>query len=144
MACCFCGSGNPLAGSPSASCLRCGAPLSPVRTLSLPTFRGAGLNRRASVRRSRSHEAVAYWGSPPKRHLVRWRDLSANGLSVWSPSPLAPGQRLHLMDAEIQTVAEVVDCEAAGGSSMPGWLLRARMLTLRPLRRSGLFYSDQA
>ena len=48
--------------------------------------------------------------------------------------------RLHLIDQDIQTVAEVLNCEAAP----QGWLVRCRLLTLRPLKRSGLFYSDQA
>lgn len=138
--CAFCSASNPISAAEAPMCLRCGAPLTPVRSSSTPHFRGPGLNRRSAARRGRQHETVAYWGLPPQRHLVRWRDLSATGISVWSPSALAPSQRLHLIDQDIQAVAEVVACEAAP----QGWLVRARLLTLKPVRRSGVFYSSQA
>ena len=138
--CAFCGTSNPVSAAEAPMCTRCGAPLTPVRPVPMPNFRGAGLNRRAATRRQRQHETVAYWGAPPQRHLVRWRDLSANGLSILTPKALNPGQRLHLIDQDIQCVAEVVACEAAP----QGWLIRARLLTLKPVRRSGVFYSAQA
>ena len=78
---------------------------------------------------------------PPQRHRVLWRDLSAGGLSVWSVEPLVVGQRMQLMDPDIHTVAEVVACDPAGAQR---WLVRARLLTLRPIKRSGLFCATQA
>lgn len=141
LVCAFCAADNPASAAHPPLCGHCGAPLSPVRVLAMPNFRGSGgLNRRGSVRRNRDHEAVAYWGHPVQRHRVRWRDLSASGLSVWSVSALAIGERLHLMDQDLQVVAEVVGCEARGGF----WLLRAQLLTMRPVKRSGLFYSAEA
>ena len=111
--------------------------------MQVPHFRAMGQNRRAAVRRPRDHDTIAYWGSPPRRHVVRWRDLSANGLSLWSPTGLNAGTRLHLVDQDIQTVAEVVSCEPRAGSQEI-WLIRARLLTLRAIRRNGLFCSTQA
>ena len=141
LVCAFCAADNPASAAHPPLCGHCGAPLSPVRVLAMQNFRGTGgLNRRGSMRRNRDHEAVAYWGQPIQRHRVRWRDLSASGLSVWSASPLQVGQRLHLMDQDLQVVAEVVGCEARSGF----WLLRAQLLTMRPVKRSGLFYSAEA
>jgi hypothetical protein len=139
--CAFCGLPNALARVAPALCQRCGAPLTPVRHAPLPRFGEAGHNRRQSVRRPRQSEAVAYWGMPPQRHRVLWRDLSAGGLSVWTAQAVPVGQRLQLMDPEIHTVAEVVACDAGPRES---WLIRARLLTLRPIRRSGLFCSTEA
>ena len=148
MGCAFCGSINPMTRSDAPMCTRCSAPLSPVRLVQVAHFRNAGLNRRAAARRPRNHDTIAYWGSPPKRHVVRWRDLSANGLSLWSPVALNPGLRLHLVDQDIQTVAEVVACEPHQdmhrNPQAEIWLVRARLLTLRAIRRSGLFCSAQA
>lgn len=141
VACAFCGLPNSLARVAPALCQRCGAPLTPVRHAPLTRFGEAGHNRRQSVRRPRQSEAVAYWGMPPQRHRVQWRDLSAGGLSVWSVQAVPVGQRLQLMDPEIHTVAEVVACDAGPRES---WLIRARLLTLRPIKRSGLFCSTEA
>ncbi len=141
IACAFCGLPNSVARVTPALCQRCGAPLTPVRHAPLPRFGEAGHNRRQSVRRPRQSEAVAYWGMPPQRHRVLWRDLSAGGLSVWSVQAVPVGQRLQLMDPEIHTVAEVVACDAGPRES---WLIRARLLTLRPIKRSGLFCSTEA
>lgn len=138
--CAFCGAGHPGPHGEAPTCRLCGAPLTPVKMLVVPNFGGSGLNRRGSTRRGRQHEAVAYWGSPPQRHVVRWRDLSASGLSLWTPTPLGIGQRLHLVDQDIQTVAEVVSCDARE----QGCLVRAKLLTLKPTRRAGVFYNGQA
>lgn len=140
LSCAFCGAGHCGPHGEAPLCRLCGAPLTPVRMLVVPNFGGNGLNRRNATRRDRQNEAIAYWGSPPQRHVVRWRDLSANGLSLWTPTPLSVGQRLHLVDQDIQTVAEVVNCDASG----QGCLIRAKLLTLKPTRRAGVFYSGQA
>ena len=140
MACAFCGATNPVSGAEAPMCAACGAPLSPVRQIDTPTFRSTGPNRRRSDRRTRDHEAIGYWGSPAQRHRVRWRDLSAHGVSLWSPLPLSVGQRMQLLDADIQAVAEVLGCERRP----EGWLVRGRLLTMRPLKRSGLFHNSQA
>ena len=141
MSCAFCQLDNLATKVGEPLCSRCGAPLTPVRHASLPNFGSLGLNRRQSARRPRQAEAVAYWGQPPQRHRVLWRDLSAGGLSLWASQPLPVGQRLQVLDPEIHTVAEVVACEA-GPRQM--WLLRARLMTLRTSKRAGLFCAAQA
>ncbi len=138
--CAFCQLANPSARIAAAQCSRCGAPLTPVRPAHMPHFGSAGMNRRQSVRQARQSEAVAYWGTPAQRHRVQWRDLSSGGLSVWASQPLAVGQRLMLLDPDIHTVAEVIDCTPGPQGS---WLLRGRLLTLRPLKRAGLFCTTQ-
>lgn len=139
--CAFCRIENACSKMGAPLCARCGAPLTPVRLAPIPNFSGTAMNRRLSTRRPRQAEAVAYWGMPPQRHLVKWRDLSAGGLSVWSAQALAVGARMQLMDPEIHTVAEVVACEPGPDQQ---WLVRARLVTLRPIKRSGLFYATQA
>lgn len=142
--CEFCSHSNPATGSELALCLRCGAPLTAVRAAGFQTFGVTGSNRRASARRPRNHDAVAYWssapGQSPGRHRVQWRDLSAHGLALWVGGQIAAGTRLHVVDHDLQTVAEVVACERRDGC----WLLHGRLLTIQAIKRSGLFYNDQA
>ena len=139
--CAFCRLDNAWNRQGAPLCARCGAPLTPVRQAALPHLGGTAMNRRLATRRPRQAEAVAYWGMPPQRHRVKWRDLSAGGLSVWSAQPLAVGQRMQLMDPEIHTVAEVVACEPGPAQH---WLVRARLVTLRPIKRAGLFCATHA
>jgi hypothetical protein len=136
LTCAFCQLDNLNFRAGGSLCSGCGAPLTPVRQAAMPNFGGLGLNRRQSVRRPRQAEAVAYWGTPPQRHRVLWRDLSAGGLSVWASRALPVGQRVQVLDPEIHTVAEVVACEAGPRQT---WLIRARLLTLRTTKRAGLF-----
>lgn len=141
MTCAFCQLDNLTSRAGEPLCSRCGAPLTPVRQAAMPNFGALGLNRRQSVRRPRQAEAVAYWGLPPERHRVQWRDLSAGGLSLWATQALPVGQRIQVLDPEIHTVAEVVACEAGPRQT---WLIRARLLTLRTTKRAGLFCAAQA
>lgn len=141
LTCAFCQLDNLTSRAGEPLCARCGAPLTPVRHAAMPNFGGLGLNRRQSVRRPRQAEAVAFWGLPPERHRVLWRDLSSGGLSLWASQALPVGQRLQVLDPEIHAVAEVVACEAGPRQT---WLVRARLLTLRTTKRVGLFCAAQA
>ncbi len=141
ISCEFCFSTNVMNRATGSLCTRCGAPLTPVRQVVMPNFGSLGHNRRQSVRRPRQADAVAYWGMPPQRHRVMWRDLSAGGLSIWASKAATIGQRIQLMDPEIHTVAEVVASEARDRET---WLIRARLLTLRTTGQAGLFCSAQA
>ena len=96
--------------------------------------------RRGAVRRDQSHVAMLQVGWPAPALPVRWRDLSLSGLSFFAPQPLPVGQRLHLADSLLETVAEVVGCRAQGRL----FVVHARLLTVLLLQPTGVFVSAQA
>ncbi len=127
-----------LTTQPDARCPACHSPLA-----ALPGPDAAALDvlgRRGAVRRDQSHVALLHLGWPSQAVPVRWRDLSLTGLSLYVPLPIAPGQRLRLIDSAIDGVAEAVRCRPQGRVQV----LHARLLTALLLQATGVFVSISA
>lgn len=136
--CALCQHPVVLTSQPDARCPVCHSPLA-----ALPGADGAAhdlLGRRGAVRRDQSHVALVHVGWPAPAVAVRWRDLSLTGLSLYVPLPVAPGQRLRLVDSAIDGVAEVVRCRPQGRVQV----LHARLLTALLLQATGVFVSTSA
>jgi len=136
--CALCGLGAAPDPRPDARCLRCHAPLA---ALPLPGSPGHELlGRRGAIRRAQGHVAVLRIGWPSPELPVRWRDLSLTGLSVFTPRPIEPGQRIHLADQALEAVAEVVACRPQGRL----YTVHARLVTALLLQSTGVFMSAEA
>jgi hypothetical protein len=92
-------------------CHRCGAPLAPVPKATRPRAT-AGNERRTLPRVGRSDWATMHapWNAEPVR--VRLRDLSADGISVYSSARVATGARIRIGNERFDLVATVVGCRA--------------------------------
>lgn len=127
-----------LTARPDARCPACHSPLA-----ALPGPEASALDmlgRRGAVRRDQSHVALLHVGWPSQPLAVRWRDLSLTGLSLYTPLPIAVGQRLRLVDSAIEGVVEVVGCRPQGRLHV----VHARLLTALLLQATGVFVSTQA
>lgn len=137
--CPLCGLPGPHHPRPDSRCTRCHAPLA---ALPVPGSQAHELlGRRGAVRRDRQHVASLQVGWPGTPVPVRWRDLSLTGLSLYTPAALVPGQRVHLIDAALEAVAEVVDSRRAQG---PWHLMHGRLVSAMLLQPTGVFVSAQA
>jgi hypothetical protein len=136
--CPLCGRLVARARQPDSRCPACHSPLA------LPPGTGgdgpAWPGRRSAVRRDQSHVALVHVGWPSPAQPVRWRDLSLGGLSFYIAQPLAIGQRVRLIDAALEGVAEVVGCRRQGRMHA----VHARLLSALPLQATGVFVSAQA
>lgn len=92
-------------------CHRCSAPLAPVPKAARPRPT-AGNERRTLPRVGRSDWATMHapWNAEPVR--VRLRDLSADGISVYSSARVAQGARIRIGNERFDLVATVVGCRA--------------------------------
>ena len=92
-------------------CHRCRAPLAPVPKAVRPRAT-AGNERRSLPRVGRSDWATMHapWNAEPVR--VRLRDLSADGISVYSSARVATGARIRIGNERFDLVATVVGCRA--------------------------------
>lgn len=136
--CALCQHPVVLTGQPDARCPACHSPLG-----ALPGHDTAAhdlLGRRGAVRRDQSHVALIHVGWPSPPVVVRWRDLSLTGLSLYVPLPVPIGGRLRLIDSAIDGVAEVVRCRPQGRVHV----LHARLLTAELLQATGVFISTTA
>lgn len=137
--CPLCGLPGPHHPRPDSRCTRCHAPLA---ALPVPGSQAHELlGRRGAVRRDRQHAASLQVGWPGQPVVVRWRDLSLTGLSLYTPAALAPGQRVHLIDGALEAVAEVVDSRRAQG---PWHLMHGRLISAMLLQPTGVFVSARA
>ena len=121
-----------------SSCPVCQSPLA-----SLPGPGAAAnelLGRRGAVRRDQGHVALMHVGWPSNAVLVRWRDLSLTGLSLYTPQAVPVGQRLHLIDSALEVVAEVVDTRPQGRVHA----VLSRQITALLLQSTGVFVSTRA
>lgn len=102
---------SPRAGRITADtrCAQCSAPLAAVARPARPRA-AAGNERRFIPRVGRSDWATlqAPWNAEPVR--VRLRDLSADGISVYSSTRVAPGTRVRIGNERFDLVATVVAC----------------------------------
>lgn len=123
---------------PDARCPACHSPLAALPGAEASAFDLLG--RRGAVRRDQSHVALLHVGWPSQALAVRWRDLSLTGLSLYTPVPIAVGQRLRLVDSALEGVVEVVGCRPQGRLHV----VHARLLTALLLQATGVFVSARA
>ena len=121
--CPICAHPLPAAIRPDTRCATCGSPLAqPTRVASAREL----LGRRGSVRRERTDMATAWIGWPAQKLTVRWRDISQEGLSFFSPRKLAARQVVRIVDDGLDVVASVVGCRTRGSLHA----VHARLLTV--------------
>ncbi len=88
-------------------CVRCRAPLAPVRTAGP---RGKPSDRRGIPRVSKSDWAIMYVGWQSDAIDVRMRDLSLDGISVYSGLELPTHRVVRIVGQGFDVVATVVGC----------------------------------
>jgi curved DNA-binding protein CbpA len=137
--CCpFCRAKLPARLDADSSCGRCESPLT------LPMKRESQqrelLGRRAGTRTMKGDSAILYpsWGAHPI--AARMRDISVDGLSLYTGDPMPIGQPVRIAGALFDAVGVVVSSRARDRV----WLINARLLTVSYKRKAGVFVSEVA
>ncbi|WP_411280316.1 J domain-containing protein [Gemmatimonas sp.] len=105
--CPMCHLGLPVQVGRDTRCARCRAPLAPVR---LNGPRGKPMDRRGIPRVSKSDWAVMYVDWQSEAIDVRMRDLSLDGISVYSGLELPLHRVVRIVGHSFDVVASVVGC----------------------------------
>jgi hypothetical protein len=105
--CPMCLLGLPVALGRETRCTRCRAPLAPVRP---PGARGKPMDRRGIPRVSKSDWAIMYVDWQTDAIDVRMRDLSLDGISVYSGLELPLHQVVRIVGQTFDVVATAVGC----------------------------------
>lgn len=138
--CVFCAAphGNTTINDPESQCDNCGSPLQPVTHRRLERW-----DQRAIARIPKSIPVRLYtdWrqteGQPGKTE-----DLSLNGVSVLSRSPLQPGQAVRLVTTMLDAVGYVVRCLPRRRGWKTEHLVGVNFVTLRMTQSEGGFVSE--
>lgn len=121
--CPLCARALPAEIRPETRCVICASPLAQ------PARAGAAsrelFGRRGSARRERVEMATAFIGWPARKLVVRWRDISQDGLSFYASKKLDARQTLRIVDDTLEVVASVVGSRARGSL----YTIHARLLT---------------
>jgi hypothetical protein len=125
-ACSVCQQPAPESVQADTLCSRCGAPLTPA-TYGLTKSR---VNERRALPRIMKSDWVklyAHW--PSEEHImdVRMRDVSLDGISVYSGAPLPVQSRVRVLGSAFDIVAQLVSVRRVGKV----FTLHAQLLTLR-------------
>ncbi len=105
--CPMCHSGLPVHVGYDTRCTRCRAPLAPIR---VKDPRGIPMDRRGIPRVSKSDWAVMYVDWQSDAIDVRMRDLSLDGISVYSGLELPLHRVVRIVGRSFDVVATVVGC----------------------------------
>jgi len=135
--CPLCRLGVPATIRPETRCLRCRAPLAVV---SRPADQNGPLERRGMPRVSKSTWALLHTNWPSEVVDVRMRDLSLDGISVYSGVALPLKRVVRVVGAEFDVVAEVVSCRRVGKV----FTLHGRLITAYFTTTAGGFVSTTA
>jgi curved DNA-binding protein CbpA len=92
-------------------CERCQAPLRPVSVPQTPRAEG---ERRGIPRVSKADWAVLHLVARDAGLDVRLRDLSPDGISIFSGRALPMHQRIRIRNPQLDVIADVVACRRAG------------------------------
>ena len=142
--CCpMCRAPLPATLAADSRCRSCDSPLAPPPRVASPrgaATDAAGPGRRASARVPKQHGATMRVGPRGVALPVRMRDLSLDGVSIWSGDPVGVGRVVRISDPSFDAVANVVSCRRVGA----GYSVHARLLTVMFLRASGVFVSTMA
>jgi DnaJ domain len=122
--------------APDARCLRCKAPLTPA-----PHVAAAKPNERRSMPRvSKADWAVLHVDWRADGLDVRMRDLSLDGISVFSGAALPVDRRIRVVGAAFDVVADIVSCRRVNSI----FTLHGRLVTAHFAMRAGGFVSTVA
>ena len=136
LACAFCELGVSSAIRADSRCTRCRAPLAAVA-------RGDASKsneRRGMLRVSKSDWALLHTDWRADAIDVRMRDLSLDGLSVYSGAALPLHRRVRVAGAAFDVVADIVQCHRVNNV----FTLHGRVLTALFSKQSGGFVSTTA
>ncbi len=126
----------PAQRAANARCTRCQAPLSPATHAS-----GQKPNERRSMPRvSKADWALLHADWRAAGIDVRMRDLSLDGISVYSGAAVALHQRVRLVGAAFDVVAEIVSCRRVNDV----YTLHGQLITAQFAARAGGFVSTTA
>jgi hypothetical protein len=118
-------------------CPRCSAPLTAPRAAHAP---GRPNDRRGMPRVSKADWAQLQVGWPPQLLEVRLRDLSLDGISLYSGAPLPAGTTVRVTNEAIDVVARVVSCRRMSAVH----ILHAHLVSAHFTRAKGSFVVAEA
>jgi hypothetical protein len=131
--CPFCGGTNP---ATELTCLRCAVPLTRVRPTA-PAAGASGDDRRRLPRVSRADWGTMklQWQGEPID--IRLRNLSLEGVSLYSGAPLVPRSRVRVTAAAFDAVVDVIRCERSGNI----YVVQGAFVTVRFAGKGGFVYT---
>lgn len=135
--CPLCALGTPAQVHHDSRCSRCRAPLAPVRR---PGDVDGKNERRGMPRVSKSDWALLYQAWPSEVTDVRMRDLSLDGISVYSGVAMPVHRTIRVVGAQFDVVADIVKCRQVGKV----FTLHGRLLTALFTSPAGGFVSTSA
>lgn len=135
--CPLCKMAAPTVINASTRCTRCRAPLAPV---SHASDKQRVIERRSMPRVSKTDWALLYVDWPSEVIDVRMRDLSLDGISVYSGAEQPLHQTIRVAGAAFDVVATIVSCRRVGKV----FTLHARLVTALFTAPTGGFVSTTA
>lgn len=135
--CPLCRLSTPAQLRADSRCARCRAPLAPVRR---PTEKDGASERRRMPRVTKSDWALLYQDWPSEVTDVRMRDLSLDGISVYSGIELPMPRTIRVVGAAFDVVAEIVSSRRVGKV----FTLHGRLITALFTSPAGGFVSTSA
>lgn len=135
--CVFCRKPAPARVARNTRCVGCRAPLAPIARSQASTAR---TDRRGMPRVSKSDWALLHLGPQGEGYDIRLRDLSLDGISLFSGIELPLGLRVRVVGASLDVVAEVLSCRKAGNV----FTVHAHLLTAQFAARAGVVVSATA
>ena len=135
--CAFCRLALPTIVRTETRCLRCRAPLASARR--------DESTRKLAERRGLPRVSKSDWGTlrtswPGEPTDVRMRDLSLDGISIYSGNPLVVGTTLRIVAEAADVVADLVSCRRVAKV----FTLHARLVTAIFASSTGGFVSTRA
>lgn len=135
--CPLCRLAKPLTIRADTRCARCRSPLAAVRK---PDEHARPIERRGMPRVTKSTWALLHTNWPSEVIDVRMRDLSLDGISVYSGVELPVRRTVRVAGDEFDVVAEIVTCRRVGKV----FTLHARLITALFTVATGSFVSTSA
>ena len=135
--CPLCQLGAPAHIRADSRCTRCRAPLAPVPR---PSTQDGVAERRRMPRVTKSDWALLYMDWPSEVSDVRMRDLSLDGISVYSGIALPLHRTIRVVGAAFDVVADIVSCRRVGKV----FTLHAQLTTALFTNATGGFVSTSA
>jgi hypothetical protein len=136
--CHWCHSPAPAVVEPDTRCSRCGAPLAPPPAADQQMHELVG--RRSASRRPRGNLAIMQRLDGGATLSVRLRDLSVTGIGLVTTAAVPADTRVRIQSQDFEAIAVVVGHQRELGE----YLLHARLLSIAPTRRTGVFVSETA
>ena len=136
--CHWCQASMPPTVEPSTRCSQCGAPLASPPAADVQMHELVG--RRGTSRRPRANLAIMQRLDGGATLSVRLRDLSITGIGLLTTAAVPDETRVRIQSPDFDAVAVIVGSQREFGE----YLLHARLLSIAPTRRTGMFVSETA